>query len=86
MRAGSPIAHDFQAQIGQRFLTDYRAYAAIEETRADNAFPNSPKNYRVGLELNQYSKSGLKLELMLCNYMNNNFVGTKATWSFDTSQ
>jgi hypothetical protein len=76
-------APDLQAQIGQKLSDDYRVYIGAELTKQVDLFPNSPRNYVAGAEFNHLSNQGLKFEVMGKRYLDNSFLGVKATYSFD---
>ena len=80
---GVAVTPDWQMQVGQKLGENYRVYFNLEETKPNEGLPNSPRNYRIGLEINHLQESsGLKFEIMGCRYLsNNNSIGTRVTWS-----
>lgn len=76
-------APDFQAQIGQRW-GDYRVFVGAELTRPSDFLPNSPHNYRAGM---QYEIGyGLTLEGGVIDYCNNLSGYGKVTWQYDSEK
>jgi len=74
---------DIQLNIGQTFGM-YRIYVNAERTKEDSLFPNSDKNYRVGIENNYFS--WIKFETGIARYKSSGFIFGKATVSYDTNE
>ena len=78
---GQHGATDYQGNIGQ-VIGQFRPYMSFEHTHESVYFPNSNKNYRVGMEYNPLSF--LKVEFGSGFYKSTTFGYGKLTISFDT--
>jgi len=73
---------DIQAQVGQSF-GDYRLFVSGEWTQPSDSYPNSPRNYRLGLQ--RKLPYGLVTESGVGNYVGQTYLYIKATWSYDSA-
>ena len=75
------VSPDLQAQVGQT-MGDFRPFVAGEWTKADDAFPNSPYNYRAGVLY--FIAPNLSVETGIGHYNGSVYGYGKGTVSFDT--
>ena len=73
---------NLQAQLGQQ-TGDYRFYWNVELTNPDNYFPNSPSNYRCGIQ--HSGPLGSAVETGVGDYCNSVFGYWKVSASFDSA-
>jgi hypothetical protein len=81
--AAGNTSPDFQATVGQTFADIYRVYVNAEHAKESSLFPNSDKNYRIGIEDNYFG--AVKLETGVGCYHTTPFGFVKATFSYDTA-
>lgn len=75
-------ASDVQVQVGQA-LGDSRLFVAGEWTNPSEFFPNSPRNYRAGVQYNV--TPSVVVESGLGDYCDSLYYYAKGTISFDTA-
>lgn len=77
------IVPDLQAQLGQAF-GEHRIFISAERTKESEFFPNSDKNYRLGIQNIHFDN--ITIESGIISYKSNQGVYGKITYSFDTKE